>query len=305
MFCTKCGSNNPNNSAFCLNCGQPLNAAQAPPQQQMAPPPPPKPKKPAKKSAVLAWIFGALSLLLAAALVVVLVVPGIIPATSGGASGSISARGFSTPDDAIEYFIDRINDGDVEGAMAASAVPFLVENADYEAMVERLQAITPQTFMPTEYDFYRMHNQAHFQAQLLNQIRGMVLSLTYPEYAEVYLSFQMLPLDTEKADYKGVDPTLDGDIKVLDIDEPMEEMYNSDKNRENMRKMTKAYGADDMEWRAVLYEYDGDYYVGGFQLLEYDGSYYILAANEMMIGQSPSGALMPVNSQSDFEDYTE
>jgi len=37
MTCTQCGAQNPDNGAFCVGCGQPLQAA--PPPQQYAPPP--------------------------------------------------------------------------------------------------------------------------------------------------------------------------------------------------------------------------------------------------------------------------
>lgn len=47
MFCTKCGSNIPDDSAFCIACGQPVDGVPAQPvqpQQQWAPQPPAKKK---------------------------------------------------------------------------------------------------------------------------------------------------------------------------------------------------------------------------------------------------------------------
>ena len=39
MTCNQCGTQNPDTGAFCVGCGKPLAAPQAPPQQQYAPPP--------------------------------------------------------------------------------------------------------------------------------------------------------------------------------------------------------------------------------------------------------------------------
>ncbi|MBM3250471.1 MAG: zinc ribbon domain-containing protein [Candidatus Omnitrophica bacterium] len=45
MFCTKCGSNNPDTSKFCVGCGAALGQAAAPQAPAYQPPPPPPPKQ--------------------------------------------------------------------------------------------------------------------------------------------------------------------------------------------------------------------------------------------------------------------
>lgn len=280
MYCNNCGTEIKDGSAFCINCGQT--------QENTAAPAP-------KKGKAATWIFAALSLLLAVALVIVLVLPGV--------SGT-SSKGFDTPEAAIEYFIGCINEGDVAGALATSYAEKAAENYDFEAMADRLQCVQFHMLMPTEYEFYREMNLTTMKSQLLTQIRAMVISLTQPEYASVITEGMPLILE-DSADYEGLDPTLEEPIEIVEIEEPIPEMYNSEANQNNMKKMQKVYGADDIEWRAVLYKYDGDYYVGGYQLMEYDSKWYIQAAQEILIGQPAFGTLMPIDDKSDFDGYTE
>lgn len=302
MFCKNCGAQINQGSAFCTNCGQKM------PQQSASPhvPSPATPSvqaKPKKKANVPALIFAALSLLLAAALVVLLVVPGIL-SVSGSTSG-IPSKGFDTPEAAIEYFIDCINKGDIEGALAVSFAGPAAANYDFEAMADRLQVVNMNMPLPSEYEFYRVFNETNFKNQLLGQIRGMVMSLTQPKYASAYLDGQMYMLDGEKADYEGVDPTLEEPIEIVKIEEPNTDMYDSDNHQKNMKRQAKAYGADSVEFRDVLYKYDGDYYAGGFIIIEYNEKFYIEAANEPFIRQSAYGALIPLDNKSDFDNLIE
>ena len=281
MYCKNCGTELIEGNAFCVKCGN-KNLVEN--------------KKSTKT--VLAWLFAVLSFLLAGALLIVLFVPGIIP-------DGVESKGFETPEAAIEYFINCINEGDVQYALAVSCAEQVAEKADYEVLCDRIQAVQFNTIMPTEYEFYRVYNETKYKSELLTQIRGMVLSLTQPEYASVYTEGVPLILQDEKADYKGANPTLEQDIEILDIDTPVPDLYYADANQSNMEKQQRTLGADSLEWKVVLYKYDGDYFVGGFQLIEYDEKYYILSAYEILIGQSPIGGLISIDDRSDFDDYIE
>ena len=296
MNCTKCGSKLSEGSTFCMNCGQKIEAFDQ--NAARANSPVEKPKK--RKTSFFVWFFAGLSLLLAAALVIVL----ILPSNSSFSAGS-NNKGFDTPEEAIEHFIGCINNGDIEGAIKASYIQKAVENYDFEYLADRLGTVSPVIAYPSEYEFYYSYNINKLENQMLRQINAMVLSLTQPEYASVVFTSREYVLKDEKADYEGLDPILSEEIQIIEIAVPRPDLYYSELNQENMKKQRRTYNADGSEWRAVLYKYDGDYYAGGFQLFEYDGKYYVVNAKENLIGQPPTGELIPLGSKSDFDDLVE
>lgn len=281
MYCVKCGAKLEERITSCENCGQRMVE-----QGKLA--------KGKNKSSALTWIFAGLSLLLAIMLALVLILPVNI------ASSGLNSIGFDTPEEAIEYFIDCINNGDVESALRVSYAEKAAENYDFEQMAEQLRAVYANMPMPTEYEFYIVFNEYKFNADLLNQIRELVLSLTRPEYASVYLGDETPIFVDNKADYKGTDPTLLEPIEIIEIVVPRSDLYYESIDKNVFSKHAEAYGADSVELRNVLYKYNGNYYCGGFQLMEYDGQYYIASACEILIGQR-SGSLMPLSKKSDFD----
>lgn len=78
MFCTKCGTQNPDGAAFCVKCGTQLAASVPAASQPEAPPPISQPvpggAQPAKKSKTVPIIIGICGALLAAFLVVLFTV---------------------------------------------------------------------------------------------------------------------------------------------------------------------------------------------------------------------------------------
>ena len=96
MFCTKCGHNNAEGSAFCVNCGNPMNAADqqpqapqgqyAPPPGQYAPYPNQMPKK-NKKGLVIGLVICGVVIIAAAIVLIILL--------TGGSGTSIQGPWYS------------------------------------------------------------------------------------------------------------------------------------------------------------------------------------------------------------------
>ena len=85
------------------------------------------------------------------------------------------------------------------------------------------------------------------------------------------------------------------DVTLVDIAE------NSLGNEAYLDDSAEIYGADEMTTRDVLYEIDGSYYAGGYTLLQYEDGWRICYLGDIMINQPSSGALIPLDSKSDFE----
>lgn len=76
-------------------------------------------------------------------------------------------------------------------------------------------------------------------------------------------------------------------------------MY-SEKNIENFNKHAQLYGADEQTERVVLYELNGEYYCGGFQIMRYKNNWKIISLYSNLAGQSPYGTVTKI-TQVEFE----
>jgi hypothetical protein len=307
MFCTNCGKDNAPGAAFCVVCGAALAQTQpaAPPQasQPYAPYPPfgqAAAPKPAKKKNVPALAFGVLSAVLAVALVLSLIgVFGGVVGVSGAASKS-----FGTPEDAINYFVDRLKSGDFSGALGACAVNEIAQNYDYKAFAERMQAILPAatSYMPAEYKPYIEFNRAKITQQLMMQMSGFAISFDLPEEYAGIIDGQTMMLEGGKFPdglIDALDPAKISGLEVVDIAKMA--MHDKEVNRENQKKQAAAFGADDEQFRTVLYKLNGSYYVGGFTLVEYSGRWLIMNMTDPMAGTSAFGTPMKVSGEDEFK----
>ena len=183
MYCSRCGQPLDPKSRFCEHCGAPAEedsghtpatgssqppVAPAPPRAEPAPgpsfssradtsPPPPKPPTGKRKKAnVPAVVLAIACVLLAVAFAL---------SALGVTDAVFSPRKtFATPEAAIRYFVDHVKAGDYEGAMTACAVDEITANYDYEAQVERLQAMMPSMpYLPAEYKLYETYNASSFE----------------------------------------------------------------------------------------------------------------------------------------------
>ena len=287
MNCSCCGIPLEPGNQFCQCCGQPIEAKPIPAVSAA-------PAVPVKKKNVAVLVMSGVSLVLA--ILLVLSLTGVL----GGASGAFAAsKSFSMPEEAIEYFVDRMTAGDWEGALSACAVNEIAENYDYQAMVERIQALVPSMqCLPSEYEEFVGHNRASIRAGILRQMAWMTFSITLPEEYDEFL--QYMPT-SEGVDFDDVvedmDPAPVSGLKLVRI----ESHEMSSQNEENYDRQAAGYGADALTSRVVLYEYDGDYYAGGFTLLQYNGRWLILNLNDNLAGIPVSGALIEVDDEDAFE----
>ena len=205
MFCKNCGRENEEGNTFCAFCGSAMTgpvmpappvAPVSPPKAPKAPKPPKPPKQKKGKPNVMAWVMSAVAVVLAVLLVLSLLgVLGGSGASSGG--GTVAAsKSFGSPEDAIEYFVDRMKAGDFDGAMQACAISQLVDNFDYEELLDRIGTIPVigNSGLPSEYDAYRLYNEFYYGGLISKQIAAFSLSLSLPEEFLPILDYQRYPI---------------------------------------------------------------------------------------------------------------
>ena len=293
MNCNHCGKPVEPGNRFCLNCGQPL------PEQTTA-------SGLRKKKNVLALVMSGVSLMLAVLLVLSLT--GVI----GAASAGTASKKFSTPEDAIKYFVEHMTAGDWDGALKACAINEIAENYDYEFMMERLNALDPKLMcLPVEYKEFVEYNRASVRAMLLKQMAWLTFSVTLPEKYEEFIEMSPIGYVVSSTNEEDIiddvvgdmDPAAIAGLKLKRIDS--HELLTSSQNEKAYDTFAETYDADSQTSRVVLYEYDGDYYVGGFMLLEYNGHWLISELGEWLIGSPRTGALVEVAGEDEYEKMLE
>lgn len=288
MYCTQCGKENEEAAAFCTSCGKALKISQTERAKTAA----------VKKKNIAAIVLGALSIVLAAALTLSLI--GVF----GSAGGGTSSMSFSTPEDAINYFAGCIEKGDYEGCLKACAINEMAKGYDYKSFAERIKSLQPlgMTLLPSEYEQYVDYNAARLKQQIMMQMSSFAVSLNLSGEYESLTNGTMMPLKDEEFPgdlIEQLDPARIEGLKIVEIVKA--DKHDDVVNRENQKKMAAVYGADDVQFRTVLYELGGDYYAGGFTLLEYDGRWLIQNMSDPLAGIPTLGTPIKLSAEAEFE----
>ncbi len=296
MNCMNCGKENKYGAAFCIGCGSPLAAAAGQSDGPTAV------YAAHKKKNIAAIALGALSVVLAIALALSLT--GVLGA-AGAAGGAVASKSFGTPEDAINYFVDRLKAGDFDGAIGACAINEMAKGFDYKAFAERIQALMPVgvSYMPSEYKQYIEYNRSKLEQQVLTQMVCFAISFNLSGENSGIINGQTTMLKDGKLPdgiIEQFDPSKLSGLKLMDIGKAPK--HDDERNREMQKKQAKIYGADDIQFRTVLYEYGGKLYIGGFTIIEYSGGWMIQNMSDSLAGISILGTPIPVADRSAYED---
>jgi hypothetical protein len=218
-----------------------------------------------------------------------------------GLMAGLYERDFSTPEEAIEHFVAAVAGNDFKEAMAACAVNEAADNFDAAAYIARLKVITYYMGAPSDYEFYRTLNRAYVLNQITNQLKYFTYSFFDSEAAKAICGGQNYALQDFEKDaaqfVADVDPAVLADLRILRMDLPYPETYNSENNEGNLLNFTATYGADEATDRIVLYELDGETYLGGFTLLRYGNSWKIISLSSAIGGISAYGAVSQITEE--------
>ena len=129
----------------------------------------------------------------------------------------------------------------------------------------------------------------------------MAMSVTLPDDYSAFLNGVALygeSIDTNDV-VEDLNPEDFFEIDIVDIGQ--NERAEDDAYLDNMEQQAEIYGAEDMTAYDVLYDIGGDYYAGGIMLLQYGDGWRILSLNDPLLNQPVTGALIPLDSKSDFD----
>lgn len=247
MFCSNCGHEMADGSLFCTNCGADTGSTIN--------------RKGNKKKIYIP--LTALVLFLGMLVIFIL---------NKGAEEA-GQKYFNTPEAAAEYFIRCINKHDFEGAVQAFAIDEIVKNYDFFAYMEYAKMFNAVNIISPEYEEYEYLNTLFLQNNAANKIKALIFNLNYDnESTQPYINIEDRK-DASKI-YKAFDPKgMELKLEMLDYASP--EYQDSDDYREYKKRDCKIYGFTDIKEYYVLYEYEDEFYLGGFTFVKYKKGWQI------------------------------
>lgn len=213
------------------------------------------------------------------------------------------AIGFEEEEAAIEYFIGRLNDGDIDGALKVCAFDLMAEGFNYKAQIERLKLVMPiYNVNSSDYEIGKRGNRLQHEYYFMNQLSALVFQLNAEEELMDILFGKTLFIDEVDIDevIDCFDQSVLEDLELVAIftlDEADE--YH---HRTAMEEKANVYGADDMAYKTIIYNFKGDYYQGGAELFCYDDMWYISDLADPIGGIGTTVMLLNIEKE-DFEEY--
>lgn len=249
-------------------------------------PVPAPPHAPSRRGSVLPWV-------LVAVLAVVAVVLGILLAVGTGDSGESESQGFTSPEEAIEFSTEQIAGGDAEAALTAWAGDAQAENLDLVGTLERLQALSPAdtSSVPSDDDFFVGLAQATRAGTAAEQYRRLAFSLLLPDVRPDTTT----PLEGGDVTAQDIADGLDSARLAGLTPQRIDQVEGPEQLDENLAQAASLVGADERREYVVLYEWDGETYLGGVGVLRYGDDWQIDSLASAFAGTA-NGSLEPATA---------
>lgn len=266
-----------------------------PPAPYGQPPTPPPGRVPSgrRRGAALPWV------LVAVLTVVALVLGGLLVLQAVGGGDDDEGRGFASPEEAIEFSTDSIADGDAAAAISAWRPEEQARGNDLVATLERLQAFTPYnaSILPGDDELFAGLGAAGRAGGAAEQYRRLTYSLLVPDLSPDSVT----PLTDDGApSAEEIRDDLDSSRLEGLRAERIEQLEGSERLTESYDEAARLVGADERREYLVLYEWDGETYLGAVGVLRYDDEWSIDALGSPIVNVSV-GILEPA-SEDDFDE---
>lgn len=234
-------------------------------------PSPPGPQRGARAP----WIIALLASVVAVAALTALVV-----VVQRDSDDTASERGFDTPEEALTAVIERLADGDGEGAAAAFVAGPLVEGYSFEARAERLRAVTFQSWLPASSEGFDEINERVRRGEAAVELRSWVRTILAPERDPG----QTVTLDdgVTAADLaEELSPDALSELSVLRVD-PIDREGAA--YAENLERQLAVYGADEMQEMALFIDTAEGTAAGGATLVRYGDEWFVWGLTAPLLG---------------------
>lgn len=246
-----------------------------------------------RRGAVLPWILVAVLTVVALVLGVLLVLQAV------GGDDAAEGRGFASPEEAIEFSTESLADGDADAALSAWSSGEQARGSDFVGSLEYLQAYAPYnpSILPGDDELFAGLGVAARNGGAADQYRRLTYSLLVPDLSQD----QVTPLsDDDAPSAEELRDDLDSSRLAGLRAERIERLEGPERLTENYDRAARLVGADERREYLVLYEWEGDTYLGAVGVLRYDDEWSIDALSAPIANVSV-GSLEPA-SEDDFDE---
>lgn len=185
----------------------------------------------------------------------------------------INEKSFTTPENAITYFLKALIDNDLKKAFKACAINDYSGKYDFNAFSRRLNSVSYlQAMAPSEYDLYTELNKVECLARIGRQIKLFFYSILSDEDNLLVTKNNLNDGQTEDF-VKTVDPAKITGLQIISIDKPL--LVDDLRYRKNALASAQCFGAKDATERVALLKFNDDFHIIGFHLYQYGSSWKI------------------------------
>ena len=224
--------------------------------------------------------------------------------------------GYDTPEETIEAFANAIASEDMETAIALFGSGHKVEGYDYSKLLMRTRNWNQSQgwlLYPASDGVFKELTYEKIKSEAVDKIYNILFSIKRDgsEEYEEYYSGLPISCDSEGDLYTVInDLAYLTDIDALDtfrvvrIDYSRPEQQDDEDMRRSWENQADLYGADDINEYTVLYEYNGNTYLGGMGLIKYDDKWYIDQTTSNILGLRAEGYIWQVSEEEYLEFIT-
>lgn len=205
------------------------------------------------------------------------------PQVTMSSSDKIEGDGFSTPEEAVETYLNTFSSGNMDALYQCYAVETSVINYTVDRQIERLQAYQPANpklpiYGDLSYGINVEYKRSEISKSILNHYRILMRWVENIRSSTIAL-----------ADYDSVDQLIDecmpnneaGLSKGITIDKIYSdsdiilENWNSDAAITNRERITDTYNAEDIASVTAIFHTDQGYFAWFAGAIKYDGIWYL------------------------------
>jgi hypothetical protein len=180
----------------------------------------------------------------------------VIPSAGDTAGVKVTDRAFSTPQEALNYYIEGVRSCDLDKMSQAFGIAKTSEKFNFTAFTNRLKVIMPATsLMPSDYDKFVSLNEVFRLNQCTTMYKEILYSFNDIDWQRTIIPDGGMDETYIKEYIKKINPATLKNIKVSQFrDFPM---ASEKVHLENMQKSAVALGADEHRVYEVELECNG------------------------------------------------
>ena len=213
----------------------------------------------------------------------------------------------SSPEQVAGSFFDKLQDQDLEGALACFSCEEASENFNYESYVKAFDEESQDTLLPTEDKKAKALNRQKLEGQAADQISSVLRVIGLGEESgrlsvQGVSPWKKLGVGTEEY-IENVDSRNLKDLKVERVELAAQSRQDQEETQDDLNAQAKAYGADERREYVALYTVGETSYIQGLTIDRYGDEWKIFSLTSDLAGLSSYGTPDVAEKSLEFDSY--